>query len=274
MATRRPMWILLLLATGCSGSDFTLQPATELAEPGAEMFDVMIVGGEPADGTAWPATFVFSRGPCTGTAVGRYVLLVAAHCVEDGASGKVKTSNGPIRATCKRHPTFVRLKSHHPQWEQLTSPDFALCDLSHPLDRVLPGVEYEHVNLDASAFTAGDTLHLVGFGCTQVGGKPFQGLYEGDASVTRLPPADGYFTFTEDDVGLCDGDSGGGAYLVKGNARHLVAVNSHGDEAHARRSALATTGVAGFGTWARDWASKRHVKICGLHADAEGCRTQ
>lgn len=254
-------------------SEFVLRPAGELTVPGARE---LIIGGTRAEPSDWPATFVFSDGGggCTSTAVGERVLLTAAHCVHDGAQGVIYREGSTIPVVCDHHPGYHDgVPNNDPAWEEKVSPDFALCRLGADLT----GVEFEWVNADPSVPEHGDLVHLLGFGCNEVGGTDggFGVLYEGDAAVSALPAGSSYYTTTYGGAALCFGDSGGGAYVF-GNPsktiRWLIGVNSRGDI--STMSLLSTTSVGGFVAWAQDWSSTNDVEICGLGANASGCRPQ
>ena len=159
-------------------------------------------------------------------------------------------------------------------WEDAASPDFALCTLSDTLQ----GGTFERIDTVGRGIAKGKLVHVLGFGCTEPGGRggAFGVLYEGNANIASVPvPPRNYYTVTTGGAALCFGDSGGGAYEflnADGTRRDLIAINSRGNI--STDSYLSTTSLQGFVSWARQWADTNGVKICGIHADAKGCRPQ
>jgi len=225
-----------------------------------------VIGGEPADPVDWPATFIFTAGGgCTSTAIGERVILTAAHCVEDGAVGRVSLGNDvSTRVTCH----------HHPGYPDSISPDFALCVTNDPL----AGFPFERVSGDLARARVDEEVLLLGFGCTQNGGHDngFGVLYTGRATVRERPHDGDLYLVTEGGAALCFGDSGGAAYAITSPdqaptpRRVAIGVNSRGDI--SKWSFLSSTATESFVGWAFDWASEANVEICGLHRSAEYCR--
>jgi hypothetical protein len=249
---------------------FVMQPAT------AVDFEPQIIpGGTRAKPAQWPATFVF-RNPqgdqCTGTVVGSRVVITAAHCVEDQAQGIVQLGGSDIATTCTRHPGYQDVPSSDPAWEQKVSPDFALCALVSDL-HIADG--FEVIGSPRNIPAKDDSVTLLGFGCIKEHGvdQSFGVLYRGETKVVTAPAPPSFYISTQGGAALCFGDSGGGAYRFLNAAetrRLLIAINSRSDIVSTSR--LASTGLPGFAEWATAWASSNHVKICGLHPDAKGCR--
>lgn len=228
--------------------------------------EIKIVGGTKAEVADWPATLRFDgHMSCTATLVGEQVVLTAAHCVSDGDEGDVIIGGDTFRATCSHHTSFrEHVSGADPEW--WLTPDFALCSLEKPVVRT-----YESIEVGAWNFPVGHEVWLLGYGCTRVGGADFGALYIGAAEVESGPTGDSYLTFVAGKVTLCHGDSGGGAYDVAANGdRRIIGVNATYEGAD--RSGIAATGIGGFATWARRWADDRKLRICGIHADASGCR--
>jgi hypothetical protein len=113
---------------------------------------VLILGSYGASSTA-----------CTATAIGRDLLLTAAHCVQPGADYKLvasETGDAPVLkdvAHIEREPQFdlKRLLGH------LATADVALIKLAEPLPARIPPVR---IGSEAEAVTVGDTLVVVGYG--------------------------------------------------------------------------------------------------------------
>lgn len=236
--------------------EFRMRAASAFQEPGAQ---VQIIGGTLADPGDWPGTFVID-GVCTSTAIGPRAILTAAHCLPDDSTGVVESDGKEILAHCVHHPDY-----------HSNSADFALCELTSDLTDVLA----EHVNVSKDQPQENDTVRLLGFGCTELGGSDggFGVLYEGDSTVVRLPAGSSYYMRTRGGAAVCYGDSGGAAYLFLNAAktrRVVVGVNSEGDIEQV--SLLATTSVPGFVSWLRKWSDERGLQICGIHSNATSCR--
>lgn len=236
-------------------------------------FHGQILHGEPALVGQWPATFVFgtntdAEGSCTATAVGRRVILTAAHCVEDGSDLWVSTSSQNIPLTCDRNPSY---DSDH------QTADYALCVLDRPLPNL--GEGFERVNADGNLARGGKSLLLIGYGCTTVDGVlDFGHLYQGFATVedsSSDPPRGPNQIAVLGGAAICSGDSGGGAYWEKSEhditgSRLLVAINAKSNLDTV--SVLTRTDSNIFLQWARKWASERNVAICGVVGEEDHCR--
>jgi hypothetical protein len=254
---------LLLLANLCSAQTFKMQAVIDLPSSRPEP---QVIGANPAASGQWPATFVFRNaggGGCTSTAVGRQVLITAAHCLKNNAKGSVSVGTLTADVVCNHHPTYP----------QDDSSDFALCLLDKTLPKLGRGFERINGN-DTNLPTLRQDITLLGYGCTQKDGvdRNFGTLYEGTAQVSQRPNKD-FYILTHGGAALCFGDSGGGAYYssdAAGTIRRLFGVNSKGDI--SENSWISTTANASFLDWARGWAGTNNVRICGLDADAEDCR--
>jgi hypothetical protein len=262
---------------GCAETVFLLDEAERLAAP---RLNGQVFGGgaQPAQDAVWPVTFSFrsSEKNCTATAVGRKVLLLAAHCVAQGknlvlVSNKFLTT-GRAELECEQHPDYAARTD--------ISADYALCLLSSPLDD--PPVGFERIAKGKDITQSGQRLLLLGYGCTmQTGEKDFGNLYEGYATAGSSSFGANYF-LTTGGAAVCTGDSGGGIYWIKDEAdirstRLLVGVSSRGDI--KTQSWISSTSTASFLSWASDWVLKARKKqtnatiaICGLDEAEDFCR--
>lgn len=182
-----------------------------------------IVGGHPANLNDFGAALSYkgAANDCTATIIGPETVIIAAHCVRNGAVGLISLPSGGYPATCKRSPDFDG--SHY---------DVALCSTTTPIV-LLNGATYERISIDPALPTIPGKLLLQGLGCRAVGasGKTSY-LSEGDANITN--PGDLYGEITTiGGVAVCSGDSGGPAYLKSqdGKSRVMVGINmlSHPD---------------------------------------------
>jgi hypothetical protein len=224
-----------------------------------------VIGGREADPALWPATFVFRNSlgaGCTATAVSGRVILLAAHCIANGSSGVVTLRGQDIPLTCE----------YHPNYPADISADFALCLTQGFLNT--PSGGFETLEPEPLRPAQNESVVLLGYGCLTVGGADhnFGVLYSGDARISDVRDKTGFIQ-TQGGAAVCFGDSGGGAYYYKnasGTLRRLFAVNARGNIAQI--SYLARTASPTFTIWARDWAARQGVELCGLHASTLNCR--
>jgi hypothetical protein len=213
-----------------------------------------------ADPAKWPSTLVFktTAGGCTATMVGQRAVLTAAHCVTDGASGKITLAQGDVQVKC----------THHPNYLTDYSADFALCVSGGKLPDVTNGFE----RIGATVPKSGDQIQIIGYGCLTEGGgdRTFGELWAGFATVDSFPPDLGYFVTKG--AAVCFGDSGGAAYVVNGGHRAIVGVNSRGDI--SKYSWISITRGKGFIDWAKEWSTTNNAPICGIASNAGKCRQE
>lgn len=176
-----------------------------------------VVGGAPAADDAGHAVVMIlgSYGTvCTATAIGRDLLLTAAHCVQPGADYKLmgnKPGDTPLLkdiARIERDPQFElkRLFAH------LATADVALLKLAEPLPERIPAARLAG---DAASVAIGDTLTVAGYGVTKRGDDRLDGiLREATLAVTGHPSSleirlfDPATKGLRPGLGACTGDSG------------------------------------------------------------------
>lgn len=222
-----------------------------------------LINGELVDLKDWPAT-VYSQintSFCSSNIVGERTLLIAAHCAKDGDVAHFDIGDEEYSATCMRSPDYKG---------NITA-DWALCLIDHKVE----GIPYERINVDESKPKVGDSILLMGFGCTSsdASGGNDGTLRSGESSVVRTPQEYNYDIVTENRAALCYGDSGGPAWIFLDEAKTVraqISVNSRGDI--VSKSYLVSLANPAFKKFAADYSSKTHQKICGINRDAEGCR--
>lgn len=241
-----------------------LLPVSDLPQK-AEQYVPTLIGGRTADPKDWPASMYASmgNGRCTSTLVGEQTLLIAAHCVDEGAKATFRLGAVVYSSVCIHSPDYASGNS---------TADWALC----VVDKAVTGVEFEIVNQDETFVKKDDEVLLTGFGCVQPGGGGGNdGTYRiGEAIVTSVPN-NGYSNdiVTKGGGSLCFGDSGGPAFKfldAEKKTRVQISVNSRGDiRTESFLSSVATKQAKKF---FRDWSERTGQKICGVHEDAKGCR--
>ncbi len=222
--------------------------------------DPDLIGGTPADPDEWPASVYasMSGASCSSTLIGEKVLLIAAHCVTNGGNASFTVGPNRYTARCTHGPDYVRD----------STADWALCLVERAVDQI----PFENLNTDPSVCVVGAKLMLTGYGCVRAGGGGGNdGVYRiGEAAIQSCPTNATNDIVTRGGAALCYGDSGGPAFLVTGQTRKLVSVNSRGDiRTTSYLSSVSTPKAKAF---IADWKRVNGVKICGVDGDAVRCR--
>jgi hypothetical protein len=195
----------------------------------------MVGGAQPVtDGVGRSVVMILgSYGTvCTATAIGRDLLLTAAHCVQPGADYKLmasKPGETPVlkdTARIERDPQFdlKRLFAH------LATADVALIKLAAPLPAQIPTVTIGGKEVTVAV---GDPLIVAGYGVTVRGAERLDGIVRsatlavtgqpGSLQIRLFDPA------TKDlspGLGACTGDSGAPAFRNENGALSVIGVVS------------------------------------------------
>ena len=195
-----------------------------------------IVGGAPPAPREFGRSVVMILGSsgtaCTATAIGRDLLLTAAHCVQAGADYKLLGSEPgqppALKAIVRieRHPQFdiKRLLNH------LATADVALIKLADPLPaRISPAL----IAGGSETVAVGDSLVVTGYGVTVRGdGRTGGTARMATLVVTGQPGPLQIRLFDPESKGLsaglgaCAGDSGAPAFRTSGTAPAILGVVS------------------------------------------------
>jgi hypothetical protein len=169
---------------------------------------------------------------CTAAAIGRDLLLTAAHCVQPGADYKLLGSEPgqpPVLKTIiriERHPQFdiKRLFNH------LATADVALIKLAEPLPaRISPAL----VAGGSETVAVGDSLVVAGYGVTVRGDGRTGGTARAATLVVTGQPGSLQIRLFDPvskglgaGLGACAGDSGAPAFRTSGAGPAILGVVS------------------------------------------------
>lgn len=219
-----------------------------------------LIGGTPANAADWPASVYASMNgaACSATIVGDRVLLMASHCVDDGGTARFSAGANAYTARCSRNPGY----------RGDSTADWALC----LIDRPVTAVKFERLATDATKCRVGMDVRLTGYGCIRAGGGGGNdGVYRIGMAKVESCPSSNNDLITKGASALCYGDSGGPAFFESADgSREVLGVNSRGDIKTV--SYLSTIFTPAAKTFITAWTTTNSVKICGVHADATGCR--
>jgi V8-like Glu-specific endopeptidase len=169
---------------------------------------------------------------CTATAIGRDLLLTAAHCVLPGADYKLmgnkpgETPDLKDIARIERDPQFElkRLFAH------LATADVALLKLTEPLPARIPPARLAGAT---ETVAIGDTLVVAGYGVSRRGDDRLDGiLREATLAVTGHPSSlevrlfDPATNGLRPGLGACTGDSGAPVFRDGNNGPVIIGLVS------------------------------------------------
>jgi hypothetical protein len=198
-----------------------------------------IFGGQPAQANDFPDCVSLGNGRfscCSGTLIGKNVVLTAAHCVRDGCAASVFIGTNANAPGQGQGFLSIRQRIPHPQYDgSETSPyDVALLILDQPVT-VKPAPLAATSEIDSAR-----DLQVVGFGLTtatsNLTGVKSKVLLPIGSSACNAPDDPGRyqcnsgFEMVAGGLGYdsCNGDSGGPAYVQIGKAYKLAGVTVRG----------------------------------------------
>ncbi|MFM0557115.1 trypsin-like serine protease [Paraburkholderia sediminicola] len=214
---------------------------------------------------------------CTWFMINSRTLVSAAHCLYNNIRDVEFGHLEKYRANCELPSEFG---INHPL-------DLTLCLLEKSY--ILSDIEksrgdgFESVETNKKNVKTGKIIRISGYGCHSPGGKVQKEYAIGESRIYKLPPYTHLPGSTEPTPNLiqvrqapsflCDGDSGGPAFLFNDDTglRSVFGVNA----------ATATLIESGYltslltedsKTFLSGWAQKHGQRICGLHSDSVDCR--
>jgi secreted trypsin-like serine protease len=195
----------------------------------------MVGGAQPAtDGAGRSVVMIDGSGGtvCTATAIGRDLLLTAAHCVQPGSEYKLLENPASREAKLKdivrieRHPQFdlKRLFAH------LATADVALIKLADPLPAKIPPAR---LGSESETVAVGDPLVVAGYGVTVRGAARLDGVVRGATLVATGQPGSLQIRLSDPrtkgesaGLGACTGDSGAPAFREENGSLAIIGLVS------------------------------------------------
>lgn len=220
----------------------------------------MVGGAQPATGpfASVVVTIVGSRGNvCSGAAIGRDLVLTAAHCVRPGAQYKiVDTDTQPPRlldiASVEIHPRF----SYDAFANHRATADVALVRVTGALPasrQALP------IGVPAVPIRGGAPFIVAGSGITTPNGSDAGGPVRAARLVTTGQPGNLQIRLIDPagggqraGLGACTGDSGGPAFEEQGGRTVIVGVISWTTGPNLTAGCGGMTGITPLSLY-RDW---------------------
>jgi hypothetical protein len=228
-----------------------------------------MVGGAPPAPADFGRSIVMILGSsgtaCTATAIGRDLLLTAAHCLQPGADYKLLGSEPGQPPVFKaiirieRHPQFdiKRLFNH------LATADVALIKLAEPLP---PRISPAFIAGGNETATVGDSLEVAGYGVTVRGDGRTGGTARAATLVVTGQPGplqirlfDPLSKGISAGLGACAGDSGAPAFRTSGSGPEILGVVSWSTGPNLTAGCGGLTGItplARYRGWIMDTARK------------------
>lgn len=272
-------------AVSAPAAAISLTPVLEGTKPSDSP---TIVGGRKADPLRYPVSFQFKVSEtevCTWFLVSSRVLATAGHCVTEGLVVKLSIRGG------KDHPETGGMSYQGTCSRSPASLDWALCLLDQPFplpsDKSIRVTGYEVLNSDPARVRPGTEVEITGFGCITAGAAAAGVYMVGNSAIEKLPPDAVVPGSTDSAPNLieiigqpsipCRGDSGGPAFISAdpgtSNIRIVIGINSKTvNQDGIRLGYLSSTSTNAVAAWLRKWSNANGQRICGIHADAKGCR--
>jgi secreted trypsin-like serine protease len=209
--------VALLVCAGC---------ANETGEPNdSDTTGEAIVGGQATSGFAAVGALTQQGSPfCTGTVVGKRLVVTAAHCLAGQRASNIRFALGSSAFAPQSVLGVARIATH-PQYDanQIKN-DIGVVVLSQ--DAPVTPIA---INDSMSTSWVGRSLTFVGFGAT----NGYNSTGVGTKRAVTIPVSEvggTQFAYADDSRNTCFGDSGGPAFAESASgALVIVGVTSYGD---------------------------------------------
>lgn len=216
-----------LLGAACTGTPSTgtaLQPIINGTTDSGDPAVVLVLSQTPGSNTG---------SLCTGEIISPHVVLTAAHCVDPAVSGvgsKFVVFTGTTLSQSSPATEFLAVAETH--FDTMFNPsdptlghDVGVVILKSPT--TIPPIPFNRKALPQSAI--GQAARLVGYGITS--GTDTMGTSAGtrrQAPSSVLSFDDLVINFEDMKHGICEGDSGGPAFLTLDGRELIVGITSYG----------------------------------------------